>query len=160
VLRAKKLTAQQVAPMWRAFYETHGPEVMARAYGWEGPECRPIRKGERVWAFFVGGHLVGWGSALMNLSDPDDSSATLVVGVFPAYQGRGIRRQIIDWMSEWAKGKGAAYASLIVFSQNEKNHARHMREALDAGPWIWAGDVWFPEEYSIFVRDLQDKEVA
>ena len=46
-LRANKLTAQQVAPLWREFYNAHGPEVMARAYGWETPECRPLRKGER-----------------------------------------------------------------------------------------------------------------
>lgn len=165
MLRAKKLTAQQIASVWREFYEAHGPEVMARAYGWESAECRPRREGERVWAFYDDTvpptPLVGWGSAQMNLRDPDDTSAILVVGVFPQFEGQGFRRQILDWMTEWAKGKGAVFASLIVFTENERNHARHHREAENENdPWVWAGDVWFPEAYSIFTRDLRDKEAA
>lgn len=133
---------------------------MDRAYGWAGPECRPIRKGERVWAFTEGGwtvtEIVGWGACHLSLDDPEDVEATLVVGVFPDFQRMGYRRQILDWMSEWAKEKGAEYARLIVFTENETNHARHHREAEQEGdPWVWAGDVWFPENYSIFVRDLR-----
>jgi len=160
MLRAKRLTAQQVVALWREFYEAHGPEVMRAAYGWTSPEARPIRRGERVWAFYDQDDrdaCIGWGACYLSLDDPEDVEATLVVGVFPAYQRRGFRRQILDWMSEWAKAKGAEYARLVVFAENEANHARHHREADDpANPWVWAGDVWFPAAYSIFMRDLRD----
>lgn len=161
-LRAKRLTAQQVAALWAEFYEAHGADVMYRAYGWTSPEGRPIRKGERVWEFWDDLPLrrVGWGACYLHLDDPDDVTATLVVGVFPDAGGHGYRLAILDWMSEWAKGKGAEFSRIIVFAENEANHKRHHREAEQGSAWVWAGDVWYPEQYSIFIRDLNPEPVA
>lgn len=181
-LRAKRLTAQQAGDLWADFYEAYGPEVMEQAYGWESPTSRQIRKGERVWAFHdtaptpiasimdqiaePGGIAfteyearVGWGACYLSLDDPDDIEAVLVVGVFPDFRGRGYRLAILDWMAAWAKKRGAKYARIIVFAENEANHQRHHDEA-DRGPWIWAGDVWYPDPYSIFVRALTEEEAA
>lgn len=164
-MRAKRLTAIQAARVWAEFYRAHGPEVMARAYGWLAPDARTLRPGEKVWAFYaapadkIGEHLVGWGAGHLSANDPDDNEILIALGVFPEFQRRGYRQQIRDWICAWARGKGAEYAKLIVYRDNEEHYDRTMREALAGGPWIHAGDMWFPEPgHSIFVRDLDDQE--
>lgn len=154
-LKARKLTAQQASAMWAEFYDAYGPEVMMTAYGWRAPDTRQPRRGERVWEFSADGARVGWGICALNTDDPDDNEAMLVVGVFPEYRRQGHRITILDWMSAWAQSKGADYAKLVVFAENEANHQRHHDEADDErNSWVWAGDVWFPHAYSVFVRQL------
>lgn len=169
MLTAKRLTAQQASKLFAAFYEAHGPEVMARAYGWSAPDARALRPGEKVWAFYdpraeglvAPGSAVGWGICMLSATDPDDTEATLVLGVFPEFQRRGYREQIFDWLSAWAKSKGADYARMIVFKDNEAHYARTIAETKQDSPWTYAGDVWYPEPgYGIFVRDLDPEGEA
>jgi GNAT superfamily N-acetyltransferase len=159
MLRAKRLTAQQAGALWQAFYEAHGQEVMWAAYGWETPTSRAVRPGERVWAFSNGAsHVsVGWGSCDMSLTDPEDDEAVMALGVFPAFQRQGYRHQILDWMSDWARKRGAKMAKIVVFKDNEGQYERTMREAYEQPecPWVHAGEVWLPSPgHGIFVRDL------
>lgn len=179
MLRAKRLTAQQAAKLWAEFYEAHGKDVMAQAYGWDSPAARPVRPGERVWEFSDGvvtppsmvadiiskpGGIcplrqrltVGWGACALSLTDPEDDEALLAMGVFPQFQRLGYRHAILDWMCEWARKRGAKTAQIIVFKDNEAQYERTMREAYEGdSPWVHAGDVWLPAPgHGIFVRDL------
>lgn len=164
MLTAKRLTAQQAAKLFEAFYQAHGPDTMARAYGWSAPDARALRPGEKVWAFFgeVPEQMVGWGICMLSSTDPDDTEATLVLGVFPAFERRGYRTMIFDWLSAWAKSKGADYARMIVFKDNEDHYIRTLSETKNSdNPWTYAGDVWYPEPgYGIFVRDLDPEGEA
>lgn len=170
MLKAKRLTAQQAAKLFEKFYEAHGPEVMARAYGWTAPDARSLRSGEKVWAFTGPAPTpdypnmtatIGWGICMLSSTDPDDTEATLVLGVFPEFQRRGYRAQIFDWLSAWAKSKGADYARMIVFKDNEAHYERTIAETKKESPWTYAGDVWYPEPgYGIFVRDLDPEGEA
>jgi len=167
VLTAKRLTAQQAAKLFAAFYEAHGAETMAKAYGWSAPDARALRPGEKVWEFFdevdtpeqPGQHLVGFGVCMLS-TDPDDTEAGLILGVFPEFQRRGYRTMIFDWLCAWAKSKGADYARMIVFKDNDVHYARTIEDS-KSGPWTYAGDVWYPEPgYGIFVRDLDPEGTA
>lgn len=155
---ARKLTAQQAGFLWARFYADYGPEVMMDAYGWSAPNARQLRPYERVWTFADAGAYVGWGLCSLNTKDPDDDEAVLVVGVDPGSRGRGYRHAILDWLSRWAATKGAAWAKIIVFKDNEANYERTYDEAYsDDVPKVWfhAGDVWLPAPgYGIFLRDL------
>jgi len=162
MLTAKRLTAQQAAKLFAAFYDAHGADVMAKAYGWSAPDARALRPGEKVWAFYdaIGAPVVGFGVCMLSSTDPDDTEATLILGVFPEFQRRGYRTAIFDWLSAWAKSKGADYARMIVFKDNDRHYARTIGESV-TGPWTYAGDVWYPEPgYGIFVRDLEPEGTA
>lgn len=166
MLIAKRLTAQQAVKVWETFYHAHGADVMARAYGWEAPDARSLRSGEKVWAFYahpadsLGQHLIGWAVCTLALNDPDDNEALIALGVFPAFQRRGYRTMIRDWICAWAKSKGADYAKLIVYKDNEEHYRRAIEES-KTGPWTYAGDVWYPEPgHGIFVRDLAPEGTA
>ena len=173
MLRAKRLTAQQMAALWVEFYEVYGAEVMYEAYGWSTPTSRAVRPGERAWAFYddttdenpaTMNHLIGWGTCAMSLSDPDDDEAVLALGVLPQFARRGYRHQILDWLSDWAQKRGARTAKILVYKDNEAQYERTIREAYEfTNPWVHAGDVWFPPPgFGLFIRDLtpEAKEVA
>lgn len=165
-MKARKLTAQQFAPLVRSFWDAHGAEQMKASYDWDRPSTQMF-KGETVWAFSdpslpateagpSENLIVGWGSMHFNTRDAEQGDAVLIVGVFPAYQKRGYRTQILDWMAERAKKLGATSASMIVYKTNEAHYKRIMREThTDGSPWIYAGDCWHPAPgFGMFVRPL------
>jgi GNAT superfamily N-acetyltransferase len=170
-MKARKLTAQQFVPLIKSFCEAHGMGQIKASYGWDAPSTTMF-KGETVWEYtdqFTAPHLVptpgytgpmydvvGWGSMHFNTRDAEEGDAALIVGVFPAYQGKGYRTLILDWMCARAKKLGATTASMIVYKSNEKHYKRVMRECHTEGnPWIYAGDVWHPAPgYGMFVRPL------
>jgi len=183
-LRAKRMTAQQAVGLWEQFYELVGAERMEHAYAWSSPQ-KHVRPGERVWAFgdvvnltaeeiserisvpggiapVVERQIVGWGSLVMNLNDPDAIEVELVCGVFPSYQRRGYRVAIREWMCDWARDHGAVYAKVTVFKENKEHYDRCMKEAKNkATPWVYAGDEWYPAPgIGIFRRDLTEEEEA
>src|SRR5258707_1383104 len=92
-MKARRLTAQQFAPLIRSFYDAHGPEQMKASYEWDSPGTR-MYPGERVWAFDDVNWLsspptsdvVGWGSMHFNTRDAEQGDAVLIVGVFPQFQ--------------------------------------------------------------------------
>lgn len=157
-MKARKLTAQQFVPLIKSFCEAHGPDQIKASYGWDSPSTRMF-KGETVWEFADPAILnvpVGWGSMHFNTRDAEEGDATLIVGVFPAWQGQGYRTKILDWMSVRAKKLGATTASMIVYKSNEKHYKRVMKECHTEGsPWLYAGDCWYPVPgYGMFVRPL------
>lgn len=160
-MKARKLTAQQFAPLIQQFYNAHGAEQMKASYDWDRPSTTMF-KGETVWAFEEEtatpglSMVVGWGSMHFNTRDAEQADAVLIVGVFPDFQRRGYRVQILDWMAERAKKLGASSASMIVYKANEAHYKRIMREAHTEGsPWVYAGDVWYPSPgFGMFVRPL------
>lgn len=162
-MKARKLTAQQFVPLIKSFCDAHGMEQIKASYGWDAPSTTMFR-GETVWAFLDGETcasgcqdcLIGWGSTHFNTRDAEEGDATLIVGVFPRFQGHGYRTQILDWMSARAKKLGATTASMIVYKANEKHYRRVMKECHTEGsPWLYAGDVWLPAPgYGMFVRPL------
>jgi GNAT superfamily N-acetyltransferase len=160
-VKARKLTAQQFVPLIRSFCEAHGRDQIKASYGWDAPSTTMF-KGETVWEFTdwldpkPTDGVVGWGSMHFNTRDAEEGDATLIVGVFPAWQGRGYRTQILDWMSARAKKLGATTASMIVYKSNEKHYNRVMKECHTEGsPWLYAGDCWYPAPgFGMFVRPL------
>jgi hypothetical protein len=163
-MKARRLTAQQFAPLVKTFYDAHGAEQMKASYDWDNPGTR-MYPGERVWAFetellpldnATQVQAIGWGSMHFNTRDADQGDAVLIVGVFPDFQRKGFRTAILDWMSAKAKALGAQTASMIVYKANEAHYRRIMREShTDGSPWIYAGDVWHPAPgYGMFVRPL------
>jgi GNAT superfamily N-acetyltransferase len=173
-LQAKKLTAQQAGAMWRRFYKAYGPEVMRDAYWWETPRDATMGPGEHVWTFYddvpviepggpsippIKSALIGWGSAQIQLDVSDDDEAVLAAGVFPQYQRRGYRTQILDWLCDWAKEQGAEYAITNTNNCNKAQIARKIREAKEGGPWLLAGERYIPAPgYTIFVRLLTPED--
>jgi GNAT superfamily N-acetyltransferase len=159
-LIAQRLTAQQGKALLSAFYTAWGPEQMLASYGWRQiPQA--LMRGERMYAFMdpdVGEEFVGWGSLLLNTRDADDEEASLSVGVFPAYQRRGYRRAIIEFLSAKAARLGADRVHQVVLKTNAAHYARMRRECQDPGsPWVYAGDVWYPPPgYGYFVRSLRE----
>lgn len=167
-MKARKLTAQQFVPLIRRFWDEHGAEQMKASYDWDRPSTQMF-KGETVWAFSdtldapeltPGGpseHVVGWGSMHFNTRDAEQGDAVLIVGVFPPFQKRGYRTQILDWMATRAKTLGATSASMIVYKANEAHYKRIMREShAEGSPWIYAGDCWHPAPgFGMFVRPLE-----
>lgn len=163
MLIGKKLTAQQGLALMAMFAGAHGPEVMRRAYGWD--RVRSRGKGERTWAFWhkedgVNGldGPIGWGSVHFNTLDADDEEGVLSLGVFPQYERRGFRVQIIDWLCQKVASEGAKRASYIVFQANEPHSTRTYKEIKQSltTPWQHAGTIWYPESYHYYVRELQD----
>ena len=157
-MKARKLTAQQFVPLIKSFCEAHGPEQIKASYGWDHPSTTMF-KGETVWEFtrlIPDYPVVGWGSMHFNTRDAEEGDATLIVGVFPGFQGQGYRTKILDWMSARAKKLGATTASMIVYKSNVKHFNRVMKECHTEGsPWLYAGDVWLPAPgYGMFVRPL------
>jgi GNAT superfamily N-acetyltransferase len=161
-VKARKLTAQQFAPLVRSFYDAHGAEQMKASYEWERPSTQMF-KGETVWAFEHTNlssppttDVVGWGSMHFNTRDAEQGDAVLIVGVFPEHQRQGYRTKILDWMAERAKKLGATSTSMIVYKANEEHYKRIMRETHTAGsPWIYSGDCWYPAPgFGMFVRPL------
>lgn len=172
-LRAQKLTAQQAGRLMRRFYKAYGPDVMRDAYWWESPKDASISGGEHAWAFYddallegmqtgkqhANGGLIGWGTSQLQLDVADDDEAVMAAGVFPEFQRRGYRKQILDWMCDWAREQGANYAVTNTNNSNEAQIRRKRREAEQGGPWIYAGERWYPGPgYTIFVRDLNPEE--
>jgi GNAT superfamily N-acetyltransferase len=160
-MKARKLTAQQFVPLIKSFCEAHGMEQIKASYGWDAPSTTMF-KGETVWEFsdttmlVQTSPIVGWGSMHFNTRDAEEGDATLIVGVFPVWQGQGYRTQILDWMSARAKKLGATTSSMIVYKSNIKHYNRVMKECHTEGsPWIYAGDCWHPAPgYGMFVRPL------
>jgi GNAT superfamily N-acetyltransferase len=162
-VKARKLTAQQFVPLIKSFCEAHGMEQIKASYGWDAPSTTMF-KGETVWEFSATVRItpdkedaiIGWGSMHFNTRDAEEGDATLIVGVFPEFQGNGYRTKILDWMSARAKKLGATTASMIVYKANEKHYKRVMREVrTDGSPWLYAGDVWLPAPgYGMFTRPL------
>jgi GNAT superfamily N-acetyltransferase len=154
-MKARRLTAQQFAPLVKTFYDAYGAEQMKASYDWDSPSTR-MYPGERVWAFEDHVPGIGWGSMHFNTRDAEQGDAMLIVGVMPSHQRQGYRTTILDWMSAKAKALGAQTASMIVYKANEAHYRRIMREShTDGSPWIYAGDVWYPAPgYGMFVRPL------
>lgn len=162
-MKARRLTAQQFAPLVKLFFTAHGAEQMKVSYDWDRPSTR-MYPGERVWAFSderaanpgEEAPVVGWGSMHFNTRDAEEGDAVLIVGVFPLFQKRGYRTQILDWMAERAKKLGATSVSMIVYKANEAHYKRIMRETHTEGsPWIYAGDCFYPAPgFGMFVRPL------
>ena len=167
-MKARKLTAQQFAPIIRYFYNAYGAEQMKASYEWDSPSTR-MYPGERAWAFSdtlktepetglktEAESVVGWGSMHFNTRDAEQGDAVLIVGVFPEAQRKGYRTKILDWMTERAKKLGATSVSMIVYKANESHYKRIMRETHTEGsPWIYAGDCWHPAPgFGMFVRPL------
>lgn len=160
-MKARKLTAQQFVPLIQSFCTAHGADQIKASYGWDRPSTTMFR-GETVWEYSVKhepadcSEVVGWGSMHFNTRDAEEGDATLIVGVFPLFQGQGFRTKILDWMSARAKKLGATTASMIVYKANAKHYNRVMKECHTEGsPWLYAGDVWLPAPgYGMFVRPL------
>jgi GNAT superfamily N-acetyltransferase len=159
---ARKLTAQQFAPIIRDFYNAHGAEQMRASYEWDSPSTR-MYPGERAWAFSQPmlsspptEPVVGWGSMHFNTRDAEQGDAVLIVGVFPDHQRQGYRTKILDWMAARAKKLGATSVSMIIYKTNEVHYKRIMREThTDGSPWIYAGDCFYPPPgFGMFVRPL------
>jgi hypothetical protein len=156
-LVAKRLTAQQGVVLLRLFYDAWGPPRMQASYGWKQIP-RTLMRGERMYAFYVGGDCVGWGSLTLNTRDADDEEGSLSVGVFPVHTCKGHRVAILDWLSARAAKLGAERVHQLVLKTNEGHYERTRREAeSEDNPWVYAGDVWFPEPgYGYFVRMLRE----
>ncbi len=161
-MKARRLTAQQFAPLVRSFFDAHGAEQMKASYDWDRPSTQMF-KGETVWAFSQPmlsspptEPVVGWGSMHFNTRDAEQGDAVLIVGVFPEFQRQGFRTQILDWMAERAKKLGATSVSMIVYKSNKQHYDRIMRETHTEGnPWIYAGDCFYPAPgFGMFVRPL------
>lgn len=160
-MKARKLTAQQFAPLVRSFFDAHGAEQMKASYDWDRPSTQMF-KGETVWEFRLEADgespiTVGWGSMHFNTRDAEQGDAVLLVGVFPAHQRKGYRTKILDWMAERAKKLGATSVSMIVYKANKAHYDRIMREAhAKDSPWIYAGDCFYPPPgFGMFVRPLE-----
>lgn len=140
-------------------------EQIKASYGWESP-AGSLLKGETAWVFEDEIPMVepgaptfdaiGWGSMNLNVRDSEDEVAGICVGVFPAYQRKGYRTKIREWICARAKKLGATHASIMVYKTNAAHYKRNMRESTREGSsWIYAGDVWYPEPgYGLFVRPL------
>lgn len=159
-MKARKLTAQQFAPIIRDFYNAYGAEQMKASYEWDSPSTR-MYPGERAWAFSHAeadgiDRIVGWGSMHFNTRDAEQGDAVLIVGVLPGFQRQGWRTKILDWMAVRAQKLGATSVSMIVYKSNEAHYRRIMREShVEGSPWVYAGDCWYPAPgFGMFVRPL------
>ena len=158
-MRAKRLTAQQALELWKKFYAAYGPEQMKASYGEEDPPTK-IKENRRVWAFSDGDDVIGWGSSQIDLNDAEDEEAYLFVGVFPQFQGRGYHMKIVDWMAAKAKRDGAKWASMAVLKSNTAHYQRTLKHA-ENGPWVFAGEFWFPHPgEGYFLLPLNDEAKA
>lgn len=165
-LHVEELSDEQAASIWQGFYNAYGAKVMEDAYGWTSAEDRTVQSGEHVWTFYdtiVPANkpvipwdvCVGWGSLRLDLMD--DSVARVAAGVFPWYQRKGYRTQILDWMTLWATERGIAYLLTETSLVNGPQIARKFRESMEGGPWQYHGTVTIPPPgYAVFARTIAE----
>lgn len=150
----RKLTAQQAVKLFQKFWDSCGAEECGLAFGWDRPQ-QQLRRSETAYAFSSGDPLatVGFGTLEIDVNYADDNEAAFTCGVFPEHRRCGHWRAIVQWLTRRARRLGADSISQIIFLGNEKHHARVLHES-EAGPWIYAGKVWYPNPYSYFVLPL------
>ena len=164
-LRGRKLTAQSAVKLFARFYDECGPEECRRAFGWDRAQSQ-VRPNETTYEFSIvqvepdpavpdKRVVVGFGTIELNTHNADDTEASLVLGVFPKHRRRGHWNSIMTWLVDRARKLGADSASQIVFKENEEHYNRVRAQARPEGPWIYAGDVWYPMPgYGYFVHPL------
>lgn len=155
-VRGRLLTAQAAVKLFSKFWEACGPGECRAAFGWDRPRG-VLHPNESVYEFRGEGSVVGFGSLQINLRDADDNDAAFVCGVLPEFRRRGYWHAIAASLARRAERAGADYMSRVVFRSNAEHYERSIRESKH-GPWVYAGDVWFPDAYGYFVLPLGDRK--
>lgn len=165
-LTARKLTAQSAAKMFRRYFDACGADECRAAFGWDRP--RVVHPNEMIFEYSVDAMpdvpeprsdkfraVVGFGLVEYDPRDYNDTEAMFVLGVFPEHRRRGYFTHIVDDLASRSRELGADTLSQIVFKDNDVHYKRVMKMA-ELGPWIYAGDVWYPAPgYAYFVLPLE-----
>lgn len=143
VLLAEVYDPRDIHDLWHGFFSAHGREAMEECYGWD--EAPPdLRRGETLLA--VSGHMgetVGWASLIPKAQD--GATVELALGVWPAWKGLGLRREILLASSAWAfENMGADFVFVDVLDSNKGQQEKYMRDSLGGFPFRFCGRDWWP----------------
>ncbi len=137
--------------MWADFSHAWGPSVMSDCYGAEELPLE-ARHGETVYSFWPVGvtcPLAGWSSVAEYPKEPGHFE--LALGVWPEYQRRGHRTEILELTAGHAFATlNASLLTMLVFDSNVRHAAQCLREANAGSPWTYSGRVWYPDALRMF----------
>lgn len=136
-------------------WERKAPGIMTNAYGWQDGAPIENRPGETVhtWHLRTGAteEITGWTSLTKDNLDP--AVQRLSIGILPEYVGRGWRQAMLRIASDWAFAfNGAEVVTCEVLGTNTDQLMKYHRDSLRGGPFLYGGEVWIPERYSLFTR--------
>jgi GNAT superfamily N-acetyltransferase len=138
-----KVRTMHPRPMWESFALALGPKELLACYGWDAVPA-DARWGETVYTFHLAdGHgvVVGWSSLAKYPKEPDVFE--LAIGVWPAHQGNGYRRDILKITAAVAfVDHGAEQVVMLVLDSCTKHAAQCLRDAETGSPWVYSGRVW------------------
>lgn len=136
--------------VWESFALALGPRETTACYGWDSVPA-DARWGETVYKFHApdGGVVVGWSSLSKYPKEPDVFELT--IGVWPAHQGNGHRRVVLDLTAEAAfQAHGAEQVVMLVLDSAVKHSRQCLRDAERGSPWAYSGRVWHPDQLRMF----------
>lgn len=149
--RLAMVRATHPRSMWASFALALGPKEMTACYGWDEVPG-DARWGETVYKFHAqDGHgvVVGWSSLSKYPKEPD--VLELAIGIWPAHQGNGHRRAILDLTAKAAfLGFGAEQVVMLVLDSCTKHAQQCLRDAERGSAWVYSGRVWHPDQLRMF----------
>lgn len=149
--------AESIAELWRAFGEAITPARLRLSYGAYWPR-QPVAV-ERVWTFRAAPALnivAAWGALR---PDPVDPIAWLMLGVWPAHQGKGWADYLRQWLVQTA---AAEFRVEYVGVEILRNNAEHLDRWLHRTPpgWRRIGEIEIPPPGGVFFACSVDRLTA